>query len=144
LGEKVYPDKDLLSTIKSIKMENGFKEAKIMEPAKISVYSIVGSSHCVLAEDGERVYEKIKEALEKEKHVELSFLNIELLTSAFLNAAIGRLYENFPEEKIRKSLFLRNISDKDRELIKRVVNTVKIYQRSPELLAKVIKEFLSK
>ena len=43
VGRKVYPDKDLLSTIKSIKMENGFKEAKIMEPAKISVYSIVGS-----------------------------------------------------------------------------------------------------
>ncbi|NLZ45045.1 MAG: STAS-like domain-containing protein [Clostridia bacterium] len=115
-----------------------------MEVVKISVYSIVDSSHCILAEDGEKVYEKIKEAFGKDKPVELSFLNIELLAPAFINAAIGKLYESFSEEKIRKSLFVRNISDKDRELIKKVVNEVKIHQKGPELLAKVIKEFLRK
>jgi len=113
-----------------------------MEPVKISAHSIVGSSHCILAEDGEKVYEKIKEALDKDKPVELSLLNIELLTPAFIYAAIGKLYESFSEEKIRKSLFLRNISDKDKELIKRVVNGVKIHQKGPELLAKAIKELL--
>ena len=125
-------------------MENDLKEAKMMEVVKISAYSIVGSSHCILAEDGEKVYGKIKEALDKDKPVELSFSNIELLTPAFINAKIRKLYESFSEEKIRKSLFVRNISDKDRELIKKVVNEVKIHQKGPELLAKVIKEFLRK
>jgi hypothetical protein len=97
-----------------------------------------------LAADGEKVYKKIKEALDRNKRVELSFLNVELLTSAFLNAAIGKLYGDFSAEKIRKSLFLRSISAEDRELIKRVVSMAKMYYKDPELLAKAIKEFLRK
>lgn len=60
-----------------------------MEPVKISVYGIVGNSLCVSAKDGEKVYKKIREVLEKGKKVELSFLNVQLLTAAFLNTAIG-------------------------------------------------------
>jgi|SRR5690554_2950144 hypothetical protein len=127
-----------------VQMNNDFKEDKIVEPIKISVYSLVGSSHCILAADGEKVYKKIKEALDRNKRVELSFLNVELLTSAFLNAAIGKLYGDFSAEKIRKSLFLRSISAEDRELIKRVVSMAKMYYKDPELLAKAIKEFLRK
>jgi len=113
-----------------------------MEPVKISVYGMVGNSLCVVAKDGEKVYKKIREALETGKKVELSFLNVRLLSPAFLNAAIGKLYGDFSEEKIKNSLFLCNISAEDRELVKRVVKMAKIYHKDPEVLAKAIKELL--
>lgn len=115
-----------------------------MEPVKISVYSIVGNSHCVLAKDGERVYQKIKEALEKGRKVALSFLNIELLTPDFLNTAIGKLYGEFSVETIKNALFLCDISAEDRELVKRVVKTALICNQDPEVLAKALRELLRK
>ncbi len=81
-----------------------------MEPVKISVYGIVGNSLCVSAKDGEKVYKKIREVLEKGKKVELSFLNVQLLTAAFFKYSNWKLYWDFSEEKIKNSLFLRNIS----------------------------------
>mgnify|MGYP001074600624 CR=1 FL=1 len=113
-----------------------------MEPVKISVYSLVGNSFCVSAEDGKRVYEKIKEALVQGKNVELSFLNVELLTSAFLNTAVGMLYGDFSEDKIKSSLSLSSISNDDKLLLKRVVDTAKTYYKDPERLNKTIEEIL--
>lgn len=113
-----------------------------MEPVKISVCSIVGSPSCFSEKDAEKVYEKIKEALANDKNVELSFLNVELLTPAFLNAAIGKLYGDFPEEKIKNSLFLSNITKEDRMMVKKVVETAKIYYKDPKQLAKIIKAIL--
>jgi len=113
-----------------------------MTNVKISLYAIVGDSFCVAAEDGDKVFERIKIVLEKNRKVTLSFQNIELLTSAFLNCAVGRLYGTFDESLIKQSLSLEHISNENKLLLKRVVDTAKIYYKDPERLNRSIDEIL--
>lgn len=103
-----------------------------MNKIKLSIYAITGDSFCVAAEDGEKVFEKIKKAIDNEMSVEISFLNVEMLTTAFLNTAIGKLYDEFDEVKIKNNLSVSDISDEDKLRLKRVVDTAKAYYKDPD------------
>ena len=103
-------------------MENGIK---------ISVYEVVGGHLCVSSSDGQKVYERLAAVLEANRVVSLSFLNVEILTSAFLNAAIGQLYGKFSSEKIRASIKLEDMQQDDLHLLKRVVDNAKLYFKDP-------------
>jgi len=113
-----------------------------METLKINIYSIVGSSFCVEAEDGERVFELIKKTLHEKKTVEISFLNVELLTTAFLNSAIGKLYQDFSETEIKNLLSVKDISNSGAIALKRVVETAKAFYKNPEALQESINKIL--
>ncbi len=108
----------------------------------INIFSIVGSTFCVEAEDGEKVYELIERALTENKKVEISFLNIELLTTAFLNSAIGKLYSGFSEVKIRELLSVKDITSSGAVSLKRVVETAKAFYKNPEALQDSISKIL--
>ncbi len=107
---------------------------------ELSVYEIVGSSLCVAASDGQKVYERLKAGLNEDKSVSLSFRNVCALTSAFLNTAIGQLYGEFTEEKVRTLLALEEIDADDRELVRRVVETAKLYFKDKNYVNRVIDE----
>ena len=79
-----------------------------MEILTISVFNVVGNSFCVEADDGQKVYEIIKKALQENRKVKVSFQNVEMLTSAFLNTAIGQLYKDFSEVEIKNNLSVDN------------------------------------
>ncbi len=113
-----------------------------MNKIKLSVYAIIGDSFGVSAEDGEKVFERVKKALIENKNVNLSFLNVEMLTSAFLNTAIGKLYGEFDAEKIKNSLSVSDISDDDKLLLKRVVDTAKAYYSNPKQFEESIREIM--
>ncbi len=87
-----------------------------MSKIKIGIYAITGDSFCVAAEDGEKVFAQIKKALLERKKIDISFLNVEMLTSAFLNTSIGNIYGEFDENKIKDSLTVSDISDEDKLL----------------------------
>ena len=109
----------------------------------IQISEIVGSDLCIASDEGQKVYEEIATALRKELKVELSFLNVTTLTSAFLNAAIGQLYSGeFPADKIKKSLSVSNIDQDDLALLKRVVETAKEYFKDPKRFEAARKEVL--
>lgn len=55
-------------------------------------------------EDGELIYAKITEAIEKDEIVEVSFEGIPSVSSGFINSALIRLLEKYPFEKIRSKL----------------------------------------
>ena len=111
-----------------------------MEPVNIQVYSIVGNSLCVDAEDRQRVFDQISQALKANLTVVVSFLNVEMLTSAFLNTAIGQLYRDFSEEVIKKSLTTKDLSNVDKALLKRVVKTAKMYYKDPTWMEQTLSE----
>ncbi len=98
---------------------------------KISIYTIVGNSLCITPEDGEKVFKQLKKALLEEKQIVITFLNVEMLTPAFLNTAIGKLYGEFDEDKIKNNISVSDISNGDKLLLKRVVDTAKIYYKDP-------------
>lgn len=109
---------------------------------KKSVHQIVGDSICVDAEDGKKVYEVLSNFIQNEKPIVLSFLNVTMLTSAFLNTAVGVLYGNFTEEQIKKFVKIEDMQPSDTILLKRVIDTAKIYYQDPERMERSIKEIL--
>ena len=93
----------------------------------IRVFDIVGGGLCISSDDGQLVHDKIAELLRKKYKVTISFENVDTLISAFLNAAIGQLYGEFPEEDMREYLSIKNMLPEDMELLKRVIDNAKIY-----------------
>ena len=71
---------------------------------KISVKEVIGHDLCVASTDGDKLYDLIVKELEDKSPVTLSFEDIELITSAFLNGAIGRLYDGKISEQTIETL----------------------------------------
>jgi len=113
-----------------------------MQEIIIHVFNMVGSGFCVEADDGQKVYGLIKKALHEGRKIKLSFQNVEILTSTFLNTAIVQLYRDFSEEKIKSSLYLENMLLEDKALLKRVTATAKLYYKDPDGMQKSINEIL--
>ena len=101
------------------------------EDIRISIFEVVGNPLCVASGDGQKVYERLAAALKTDLPITLSFHNVTTLTSAFLNTAIGQLYEAFTEEQIRSRLKVEDIEQDDRALLKRVVDNAKRYFKEP-------------
>ena len=110
--------------------------------AKISVLDVVGSPLCVASSDGHKIYQLIDEAIEASRPITLSFQGVLVLTSAFLNVAIGQLYGKFSSEQIRAVLQVADIEPEERALIKRVVKNAKQYFKDPAAFEQAIKEEL--
>ena len=103
------------------------------KPTLVKIASVVGSGICVAAEDGEKVYQVIHESLERGENVTLSFKGIEDLTSVFLNAAIGPLYNEYSEEFLRAHMNPpKDASQQDLDTLKRCVVRAKEYYKNPE------------
>jgi Ca2+-binding EF-hand superfamily protein len=113
-----------------------------METSTINIVNTIGDVYAVEAEDGQKVYDLIKKAFDNGNKVILSFLNVEMMTTAFLNTAIGQLYNTFSEEKIRELLQVQDISEAGAVSLKRVVDTAKLYYKDPDALKRSIDDIL--
>lgn len=109
-------------------------------PVIVRIFDIVGGPLCVSADDGQRVHDKIVPLLRDGKKIVLSFEQVETLISAFLNAAIGQLYGEFPEERIRELVSVRDMDDEDQVVLKRVVDNAKAYFKAPKEFDQAWKE----
>lgn len=93
----------------------------------IKVTDLIGSKLCISAEDGQKVFEKTEPFIRSGKKITISFENVTMLISLFLNVAIGQLYGSFSQELIRQQLKVKGLSSDDMELLKRVVDNAKKY-----------------
>ncbi len=114
-----------------------------MDTITVRLYDIAGNSFCVAADDGEKVYRLIREALLQGKKVEISLKNVEMVTTAFLNSAVGQLYnKEFEYDFLRDSLTLADIEDDDILSLKRVIETAKLYYSDPDRLSETIRKVM--
>ena len=113
-----------------------------MEKVTINVVNIVGDKFCTEAEDGQKVYVVIDKALKEKRKVHISFLNIEMLTTAFLNTAIGQLYRDYTEELIKESLSVEHLTPSGSVSLKRVVDTAKLFYKNPNAMEQSINDIL--
>lgn len=93
----------------------------------IRVIDIIGGNLCIASEDGQKVFENIVPLLKAGKHVIISFEEVSMLISLFLNTAIGQLYGTFREEQIRAQLEVAELANDDMEILQRVVENAKTY-----------------
>ena len=113
-----------------------------MDEIKVNVMNIVGQGNCTLPEDGDKVFQILQKALNENKRVVISFKNVDTITSAFLNNAIGKLYNSFEEKKIKDYLSTEDMSSSEKVLLKRVVSTAKNYFKDPDRLKASVKRIL--
>ena len=109
-------------------------------PVIVRIFDIVGGSLCVSADDGQRVHDKIVPLLRDGQKVVLSFEQVETLISTFLNAAIGQLYGEFPEDRIRELVDVRDMDEEDIAVLRRVVDNAKTYFKAPKEFDQAWKE----
>jgi hypothetical protein len=110
------------------------------EPVIIRVFDVVGTPLCVSSADGQLVYDKLAPLLREGRQVAISFAQVETLISAFLNTAIGQIYGELSEERVRELLSIRDMLPEDVALLKRVVENAKAYFRDPERFKRVTEQ----
>lgn len=114
-----------------------------MQETKLKIFEIVGSSTAVSTEAGQKVFSLLDKAFQNNITTILDFKEIRLMTSAFLNAAIGQLYSKYNSDKLQLLIKLENISNQDKLLIKKVVDAAKEYFSNKEKMDKIIDQSLN-
>ncbi|MEE4197405.1 MAG: STAS-like domain-containing protein [Bacteroidales bacterium] len=94
---------------------------------RLIVRDIVGGDSAVSTDSGNLVFKQLEKELAHENAVVLDFNGIELMTTAFLNAAIGQLYSTRSSDQLNRLLKLENVAADDRILFKKVVTRAKEY-----------------
>lgn len=94
---------------------------------RIVIKEIVNSSNWIQVADGVKVYEEIVPALKNGDEVTLSFSGRTFVITAFLNAAIGKLYNGQFAETDLARLTYSDTEPADEDKIRRVVENAKIY-----------------
>jgi len=115
-----------------------------MEAVKsVSVRDIVGSEFCVSSNSGKRVYNTVKSAISQGKKVRLSFENIKSLSAAFLDSAIGQLYNGEVQGNVDEKLSFENISPGRKLIVDRAIREAKEYYSDPERYIARMKEIFA-
>lgn len=74
----------------------------------INVKEKINSPSALTREQGQLIYDDIISSFSKGDSVILDFADIESLITPFLNVAIGKLYENYSSEELKKLLDIKN------------------------------------
>lgn len=98
----------------------------------IVVRKIVGDGICVASEDGESVYNALSSAWNGGNAVTLSFNGVEIMTAAFLHAAVGRLYKDHSAEEVGRRLTTEGLDKFHENLLERVKDNAIAYYSDPE------------
>lgn len=96
--------------------------------SKVSICDVIEGFHAVDPEDGDKIYAVLDDALASGQRVELSFSGLEFVLTAFLNAAIGRLFAKYTEEQVRSGIIFADATESNQMLVERVIrNAVNFY-----------------
>jgi len=98
----------------------------------IRVVDIVGGPICASTDDGQKLYEKIVSVIRDDTNVVLSFDQVKHLIPVFFNAAIGKLYEDFTEERINQSISFRDMPEGWEDLHRHLMARAKDYFENRE------------
>jgi len=98
------------------------------EMTNIVVKDVISRATAVSSDDGDVVYNNILAELTKKRTISLDFDGITLMTTAFLNSAIGQLYSRYTSDELNETLKLKNVAEEDRVMFKKVIDRAKQYQ----------------
>jgi hypothetical protein len=98
----------------------------------INIAATIGSNIAVSTSDGEIIFTNLSKHLNEKEKICLNFANISILTTAFLNAAIGQLYSGnaYPASFLNEHLKIVNVREIDKPLFSLVINRAKEYYQN--------------
>lgn len=99
----------------------------------VKIKDIIKSSYASDNEQGDITFRVIEELLNESNEVlNIDFTDISLMTTAFLNNAIGRLFQEFNIKDIKLRIKFSNIKDKqDVEMLRLVlINSLEMNKRN--------------
>lgn len=108
----------------------------------VLVNEAIGSMNAISTDEGNLLFQRLDTALGKDIKVTISFKEIKLITTAFLNAAFGQLYAKYESEKLNSTLEIIDITDSDLQILKKVTASAKEYFKNREKLDKLLKKEL--
>ena len=103
---------------------------------KIKVFDIINSPSALTVEQGKLLYNEIINILKDEGIVIIDFVNIESIIMPFLNASIGRLYENYTSTDLQKHLKVINQPEGSNEKFNLVIRNAKNFYANKDLKKK--------
>jgi len=86
-----------------------------------------GKVNAVSVSDAERLHRLLCQYLAGNQSVIISFEGIRLCSSAFLNVAIGRLYDEYEHSFISKHITCTKLSPGNKKMLLHVINNSKKY-----------------
>lgn len=93
----------------------------------VSVQKLLDSNSALTPTDGDVIFNAIRVPLNEKKKVILDFNEINIVTTAFLNAAIGQLYSVFSSDTLNEFLKIQNLSQANFPLLIKVITRAKEY-----------------
>lgn len=102
----------------------------------IRIGDFVTLNQAVTPDEGELIYEKIISFVGEGNAVVLDFSDIQLMTTAFLNTAIGNLYKDYSSEQLNALLKLVNLQAGDSARVKKVVDNAKKFYANADIFNK--------
>ena len=99
---------------------------------KIKVFDVIESPSALTVEQGELLYSEIINVLKNKEIVIIDFTNIESIITPFLNASIGRLYENYTSEDLKEHLKVINQPEGSNRKFNMVIKNAKNFYANKE------------
>lgn len=100
----------------------------MIERVTLKIHDILDSPLWVSTDDGQKVYDKLTTAFKAHQIVNLSFSGRETMITAFVNAAIGQLYNGeYSDAFLSAHLNFIDISSDDLQMLSRAITNAKRY-----------------
>lgn len=109
----------------------------------VCVSEVIGSNSATIRDQGLLVYEIAKIEIENKREIIISFENINMVISSFLNASIGKLYGDFDFDDVDKLIKVEGLNNDDMELLElTVIPNAKDYYKDKEKISNIEKSIL--
>ena len=111
---------------------------------RLIVKDIINSELAVSTDKGDLVFNELNSKLENNEKVIIDFKGIDLMITAFLNAAIGKLYgkNKYTTDFLNEHIKLENIQKEDISLFKDVIIRAKEYFENKEKFENDVNEMI--
>lgn len=108
----------------------------------IDVANEIHTPSALTQEQGDIIFNTIISFFEKKETVVLDFSNVESMISPFLSNAIGKLYEKYTSEDIKKLLELKEFPPSKNGTLNLVISNAKKYYSNKEKYERTVKEVI--
>ena len=109
----------------------------------IKVNELISCNKGVTPDEGQVIYDKLMETFNKGNNAVLDFSGVEMMTTAFLNVAIGNLYKDFNSDRLKGLLRFINLDEATAFRIKKVTDNAKQFYKNQEEFSQTVNDAIN-